>query len=306
MCTLGLGTVNVHWCLNGNRFLTSFTFWIWIFKLQVYLFPGVTMGKSEEAAVLRLSNKPAEQTTDIQDKYNKRWTDIGENDPVPRDVPSIIQLKKILPKQCFQSDLKTSYYYVLKDLSLVTLLYISMRLVELQPYNVITLLYIPVYWLLQGTLFWALFVLGHDCGHGSFSNYDVINDITGTLLNTLIFVPFYPWKLTHKHHHKNTGNIDKDEIFYPIRAKHDDGKNFLPWFCFGGGWWAYLMRGFHPRRVNHFNPMHPLFVEHWFGCTCSVVSLALWSLVLCKYVSTYGLIALIVHYAVPGMYFSLP
>lgn len=27
----------------------------------------------------------------------------------------------------------------------------------------------PLYWVAQGTMFWALFVLGHDCGHGKCS-----------------------------------------------------------------------------------------------------------------------------------------
>ena len=66
-------------------------------------------------------------------------------------------------------------------------------------------------------MMWAVFVLGHDCGHGSFSRSWLINDVVGNLLHTLILVPYYPWKLSHMHHHKNTGNIDKDEIFYPIR-----------------------------------------------------------------------------------------
>ena len=37
-----------------------------------------------------------------------------------------------------------------------------------------------------------------------------------------IMVPYYPWKLSHRHHHKNTGNIDKDEIFYPVRENRDE------------------------------------------------------------------------------------
>jgi fatty acid desaturase len=30
-------------------------------------------------------------------------------------------------------------------------------------------------------------------------------------------VPFESWRTTHRLHHKNTGNIDKDEIYYPNR-----------------------------------------------------------------------------------------
>ncbi len=66
---------------------------------------------------------------------------------------------------------------------------------------------------------WAIFVVGHDCGHGSFSKYHLVNDVIGTFLHSLLLVPYYPWKLSHRHHHKNTCNIDKDEIFYPIRQR---------------------------------------------------------------------------------------
>jgi omega-3 fatty acid desaturase (delta-15 desaturase) len=75
-------------------------------------------------------------------------------------------------------------------------------------------LWTPVYWFLQGTMFWALFVLGHDCGHESFSHYALLNNLVGNLTNTVILVPFYAWKISHRHHHKNTGNIDKDEVIF--------------------------------------------------------------------------------------------
>ena len=46
----------------------------------------------------------------------------------------------------------------------------------------------PVYWFLQGTMMWALFVLGHDCGHGSFSKSRILNDIVGNFLHSIILV----------------------------------------------------------------------------------------------------------------------
>ena len=35
---------------------------------------------------------------------------------------------------------------------------------------------------------WAMFVLAHDCGHGSFSNHQWVNDIVGNILNSFILV----------------------------------------------------------------------------------------------------------------------
>lgn len=85
----------------------------------------------------------------------------------------------------------------------------------------------PAYWFLQGTMLWAVFVLGHDCGHGSFSRHQWLNDALGNLMHCTILVPYYAWKLSHRHHHKNTGNMDKDEIFYPVREKHAEVSQIL-------------------------------------------------------------------------------
>ena len=67
-------------------------------------------------------------------------------------------------------------------------------------------------------MFWALFVLGHDCGHGSFSRHAGVNGLVGHVLHSFLLVPYHCWRLSHRKHHKNTGNLDKDEIFYPMRA----------------------------------------------------------------------------------------
>ena len=69
-------------------------------------------------------------------------------------------------------------------------------------------------------------------------------------------VPYYPWKLSHKHHHKNTGNIDKDEIFYPVREHRDSAalghkRKHMPLFGLGIGWFYYLAKGYSPRSIRY-------------------------------------------------------
>jgi len=120
----------------------------------------------------------------------------------------------------------------------------------LNNYPLIGYLFAPVYALTQGTMFWAIFVLGHDCGHGSFSSNKLVNEIFGNLLHTFILVPYHPWRLSHRKHHKNTGNIDNDEIFYPFRVDISNKEETkVPFyiegiFMLGLGWIAYLIVGF--------------------------------------------------------------
>jgi omega-3 fatty acid desaturase (delta-15 desaturase) len=78
-------------------------------------------------------------------------------------IPSIKEIKQSLPPKVFVSHLPTSLYYVAKDITLVLLLYIGMKYVE-RNYSSFAPLVFPLYWFLQGTMFWAIFVLGHDAG----------------------------------------------------------------------------------------------------------------------------------------------
>nr|UZZ64683.1 methyl-end desaturase [Platychelipus littoralis] len=224
---------------------------------------------------------------------------------VPQDVPSLVDIKRKLPSKFFQPNLILSFYYVVKDFVIVGLLYASVLLVEhYAPSAWLKLGYLPIYWYVQGTMFWALFVLGHDCGHGSFSKSTLLNDIVGNLLHSLILVPYYPWKVSHQHHHKNTGNIDRDEIFYPVRES-EKRKEFLPLFGFGLSWFFYLFVGYSPRPSKHLNPYDPLFARNFLNCSISLALCTAWvSLGLVPYAYTFGLVKLTVHYLVPIFFFA--
>lgn len=54
-----------------------------------------------------------------------------------------------------------------------------------------------------------LFIIFHDCGHGSFFRSKKANDIVGMTMGILAFTPYHKWHQQHHVHHATTGNLDK-------------------------------------------------------------------------------------------------
>jgi omega-6 fatty acid desaturase (delta-12 desaturase) len=60
-----------------------------------------------------------------------------------------------------------------------------------------------------GAFLLRLFLIQHDCGHGSFFRTRRANTWTGRLLGVLTITPYEFWRRTHAHHHAGTGNLDR-------------------------------------------------------------------------------------------------
>jgi omega-6 fatty acid desaturase (delta-12 desaturase) len=54
-----------------------------------------------------------------------------------------------------------------------------------------------------------LFIIQHDCGHGSFFRSRSANDRLGRLLSVLTLTPYGSWAQGHAAHHASTGNLDR-------------------------------------------------------------------------------------------------
>jgi len=58
-------------------------------------------------------------------------------------------------------------------------------------------------------VFVRIFILQHDCGHGSFFQTERANRIAGYLPGFVMLTPFAAWRQDHAIHHATSGNLDK-------------------------------------------------------------------------------------------------
>jgi len=53
-----------------------------------------------------------------------------------------------------------------------------------------------------------LFIIHHDCGHGSFFKSKTANDFFGAIFGTMTLTPYLHWRWTHAMHHGSAGDLD--------------------------------------------------------------------------------------------------
>lgn len=54
-----------------------------------------------------------------------------------------------------------------------------------------------------------LFIIFHDCGHGSFFTSQTANHILGTICGMFFFTSYWHWRWEHAVHHSTTGHLEK-------------------------------------------------------------------------------------------------
>jgi acyl-lipid omega-6 desaturase (Delta-12 desaturase) len=57
-----------------------------------------------------------------------------------------------------------------------------------------------------------LFIIQHDCGHGSFFRSRMLGDWVGRALGVLTLTPYHVWRKSHAFHHSASGNLDRRGI----------------------------------------------------------------------------------------------
>ena len=66
--------------------------------------------------------------------------------------------------------------------------------------------------LINGAFLLRLFIIQHDCGHGSFFSSRTVSDWLGRILGVLTLTPYDVWRQSHAIHHGATGNLHRRGI----------------------------------------------------------------------------------------------
>mmetsp|Transcript_1821 Transcript_1821/g.2908 ORF Transcript_1821/g.2908 Transcript_1821/m.2908 type:complete len:434 (+) Transcript_1821:156-1457(+) len=246
--------------------------------------------------------------------------DRPKNLPLERPEFTLATIKNAIPDHCFKRNLWTGLKHLVSDLVIIALLAygatyltnpIQYGLPEWAPY-----VFWPIYWYAQGSVMTGVWVIAHECGHQSFSESELANNIVGTIFHSLLLVPYHPWRITHGRHHNNTGSCEHDEVFAPS-TRADWVKEALRESPLAQAWGIFVMLtvGWLPgylvfnatgpakyrgKNANHFSPTavffkpeeYSLVVQSNIGWLCAYALL-----VACIY--TYGITNVAFFYLIP-------
>jgi omega-6 fatty acid desaturase (delta-12 desaturase) len=137
------------------------------------------------------------------DETNARSTPLKRPRPSPSEAERIGRMLAVRFKGC-GADLKRSLIQLATTAAPFIALLTVMGAASEGAYWLTLLLAIPT-----GGLLVRLFIIQHDCGHGSFFRSRAANDFLGRVLGVLTLTPYTSWKQGHAAHHASTGNLDR-------------------------------------------------------------------------------------------------
>ncbi|KAI6206811.1 hypothetical protein M3Y94_00956400 [Aphelenchoides besseyi] len=238
---------------------------------------------------------------------NEYETENSKNKEAVPVLPTYEQLRNAIPPQCFEKSLPTSLAYLIWDYAVIAGLYFALPTIE----KYLGWPGLLVWYYVTGMFMSSLFIIGHDCGHTTFSNYTWVNDLCGHLAHAPIMAPYWPWQKSHRQHHQFTSHLTKDKG-HPWVTKDDYentnwiSRNFCKIPISGLFRWNPIYTFVGLPDGSHFWPFSPLFTNNKERLQCVVSGAAC---AFCSYIAfilcDYSVYNFVKYYYVPLLFQSL-
>jgi len=151
-----------------------------------------------------------------------------------------------------KSDDRTAWTQLVSTLALFALVWAAMY---------VSLMHVG-WWLawclapIGGLLMVRVFIVQHDCGHGSFVRSKTTNDRIGAVLGILTLTPYHYWKRTHAAHHASSGDLDR-------RGMGDISTLTVGEYAARSWWGRLLYRLYrHPAVILGLGPAYLFLLKH--------------------------------------------
>jgi acyl-lipid omega-6 desaturase (Delta-12 desaturase) len=82
---------------------------------------------------------------------------------------------------------------------------------------------------LAGGFVIRIFIIFHDCGHGSYFKSRRANDVLGFISGIFTFTPYYHWRWEHNVHHATSGHLDKRGVGDVLTMTVQEYLEASPW-----------------------------------------------------------------------------
>ncbi|KIP07406.1 hypothetical protein PHLGIDRAFT_30042 [Phlebiopsis gigantea 11061_1 CR5-6] len=139
---------------------------------------------------------------------------------------SIDEVRQAIPARLFKRDTTRGLLCLARDLAMAATLWVLALRIDSSSSTlsrhigplcaeIIRWALWTTYWWFQGLVFTGIWVIGHECGHGAFSDFSWACDVIGYITHTLLWTPYFSWRISHHRHHMNHASMERDEVYVP-------------------------------------------------------------------------------------------
>ncbi|KAL6302049.1 linoleoyl phosphatidylcholine delta-12 acetylenase [Sparassis latifolia] len=216
----------------------------------------------------------------------------NSEDGLPEFTPMPCEIRTAVPQRLFVRHTWKGLLYLSRDLFLSALCWNLALYIDpffRSPYVTQYLTVIGaemMRWIAWGLIFTGIWVIGHECGHGALSDNRHVCNLVGYIVHTILWTPYFSWRISHHRHHSNHASMERDEVYVP-KTRSDlgipkEGDHPFDYEDYFGdtplytlfmlirqqllAFPAYLIcnvsgQKHYPRWTNHFDPQSILFTK---------------------------------------------